>query len=188
MTNRIAKVRSLIQHELGTMIARDHAFPDVLVTINDVDLTPDLRNAHIFIGVIGSPAKQQAAVDQLNASRGVLSSRLSKRVILRNTPHLHFKLDHSVERGVRVTALMEEIDKQLAESAILNPEPVTEEAAANANAAAASKTAIPAPGEPVSPKPAAIPAADSEETDEDGEDADASDDESSPPLRRRTRR
>lgn len=158
------------------MIARDHAFPDVLVTINDVDLTPDLRNAHIFVGVLGPPAKQQAAVDQLNASRGLLSSRLSKRVILRNTPHLHFKLDHSVERGVRVTALMEEIDKQLAESAILNPEPSSEEE--NSAASAETATAAEAPAAPKAD--AASPADDEDDEPEDGE--------SSPPLRRRTRR
>lgn len=182
MTNRVAKVRSLIQHELGTMIARDHAFPDVLVTINDVDLTPDLRNAHIFVGVIGSPAKQQAAVDQLNASRGLLSSRLAKRVILRNTPHLHFKLDHSVERGVRVTALMEEIDKQLAESAILNPEPPAEETIG----VAASKTSAPAAAsESLTPE---APGGVSDKALESGAETDEEEDESSPPLRRRTRR
>ncbi|MDB6135420.1 MAG: ribosome-binding factor [Verrucomicrobiales bacterium] len=177
MTNRVARVRALIQQELGTMIARDHAFPDVLVTINDVDLTPDLRNAHIFIGVLGPPAKQQAAVDQLNASRGVLSSRLSKRVVLRNTPHLHFKLDHSVERGVRVTALMEEIDKQLVESAILNPEPPAEEetGAVPTEAAASGET-------PAAPKTAAAPGTDDDDDDE------PEDGESPPQLRRRTRR
>ncbi|RYD34010.1 MAG: 30S ribosome-binding factor RbfA [Verrucomicrobiaceae bacterium] len=178
MTNRVARVRALIQQELGTMIARDHAFPDVLVTINDVDLTPDLRNAHIFIGVLGPPAKQQAAVDQLNASRGLLSSRLSKRVVLRNTPHLHFKLDHSVERGVRVTALMEEIDKQLIESAILNPEPPAEEeaGAVPAEAAATGET-------PTAPKTAAA-----SRTDDDDDDDEPEDGENPPPLRRRTRR
>ncbi|MES2707667.1 MAG: 30S ribosome-binding factor RbfA [Verrucomicrobiota bacterium] len=185
MTNRVAKVRSLIQHELGTMIARDHAFPDVLVTINDVDLTPDLRNAHIFIGVIGSPSKQQAAVDQLNASRGLLSSRLAKRVILRNTPHLHFKLDHSVERGVRVTSLMEEIDKQLVESAILNPEPPADETAAPDKTGAA----VPAEAPAAAPKIAAAAATDieDEEEHENGEEEPEAG-ESSPPLRRRTRR
>lgn len=181
MTNRVARVRALIQHELGTMIARDHAFPDVLVTINDVDLTPDLRNAHIFIGVLGPPAKQQAAVDQLNAARGVLSSRLSKRVVLRNTPHLHFKLDHSVERGVRVTALMEEIDQQLAESAILNPEPPVEDTAAPAKPDIAA--VLPAASTEIDHSPPV--AEEKEDEEETGEDPEIGGDA---PLRRRTRR
>jgi ribosome-binding factor A len=124
MTNRKARVTELIQRELSSILARDHAFPDVLVTVTDVDLTPDFKNAHIFIGVIGPAAKQQAVVDKLNTQRGLLSSRVAKRVVLKNSPHFFFKLDHSVERGVRVTALMEQIDQQLNESALLNPEPV----------------------------------------------------------------
>ena len=124
MTNRKARVTELIQRELSSILARDHAFPDVLVTVTDVDLTPDFKNAHIFIGVIGPATKQQAVVDKLNTQRGVLSSRVAKRVVLKNSPHFFFKLDHSVERGVRVTALMEQIDQQLNESALLNPEPV----------------------------------------------------------------
>ena len=65
MTNRKARVTELIQRELSSILARDHAFPDVLVTVTDVDLTPDFKNAHIFIGVIGPAAKQQAVVDKL---------------------------------------------------------------------------------------------------------------------------
>ncbi len=126
MTNRKARVTELIQRELSSILARDHAFPDVLVTVTGVDLTPDFKNAHIFIGVIGPDSRQQAVVDKLNTQRGLLSSRVAKRVVLKNSPHFFFKLDHSVERGVRVTALMEEIDQQLNESARLNPEPEPE--------------------------------------------------------------
>ena len=121
MTNRKARVTELITRELSTILARDHAFPDVLVTVTDMDLTPDFKNAHIFIGVIGPAAKQEAVIEKLNAQRGLLSSRVAKRIVLKNMPHFFFKLDHSVERGVRVTALMEQIDQQLIESAILNP-------------------------------------------------------------------
>jgi hypothetical protein len=56
-------------------------------------------------------------VDVLNRQHGELQTRVAKRVILKNTPQFHFRLDHSVERGVRVTAIMDTIDRQLAESA-----------------------------------------------------------------------
>jgi ribosome-binding factor A len=168
MTNRKARVTELIQRELSSILARDHGFPDVLVTVTDVDLTPDFKNAHIFIGVIGPAAKQQAVVDKLNTQRGLLSARVAKRIVLKNSPHFFFKLDHSVERGVRVTALMEEIDQQLVESAKLNPEPVEE-----ATAEAAPAPLIPAAAPPEAP---AIP--DDDEGDTPGGDR---------PLRRRNR-
>ena len=144
MINRKARVTELITRELSTILARDHAFPDVLVTVTDMDLTPDFKNAHIFIGVIGPAAKQEAVIEKLNSQRGLLSSRVAKRIVLRNMPHFFFKLDHSVERGVRVTALMEQIDQQLIESAILNP-PLPGEETLTPAAAAPVPTQTPAP-------------------------------------------
>ena len=169
MTNRKARVTELIQRELSSILARDHAFPDVLVTVTDVDLTPDFKNAHIFIGVIGPAAKQQAVVDKLNTQRGLLSSRVAKRVVLKNSPHFFFKLDHSVERGVRVTALMEQIDQQLNESALLNPEPVE---------------APPTSAGLNSPAPAPTAAVPAQESDDEEEDSAPGSDR---PLRRRNR-
>ncbi len=124
MKNRLARVRELIQRELGSILARDHAFPGVLVTINSVDITPDLKQAHVYIGVIGRPEESGRVVETLNRKRADFQHRLSRRVILKNTAQLHFKLDHSVERGVRITKMMEEIDQQLAVAAArdaLNP-------------------------------------------------------------------
>jgi ribosome-binding factor A len=115
--NRLVRVRGLLQRELGAILARDHAFPGVLVTVNDVDITPDLKHAYVYIGIIGEEHEAQHVVDVLNRQHGELQSRVAKRVILKNTPHFHFRLDHSVERGVRVTRIMETIDRQLAESA-----------------------------------------------------------------------
>lgn len=116
MNNRLLRVRELIQRELGSMIVRDHQFTDVLVTINDVEITQDLKHANIYVGVIGPEHKAQQAVDKLNRQHGDYQTRMAKRVVLKHTPHLHFKLDHSVERGVRITHIMSEIDQQLAES------------------------------------------------------------------------
>lgn len=121
MKNRLVRVRELLQRELGAIIARDHAFPGVLVTVNDVDITPDLKHAYVYIGVIGNEHKAERVVNTLNFGHGELQSRVAKRVILKNTPRFHFRLDHSVERGVRITGIMETIDKQLAESGASAP-------------------------------------------------------------------
>ena len=117
MKNRLIRVRELLQRELGAILARDHAFPNVLVTVNDVDITPDLKHAYVYIGVIGPEHKAEHVVEVLNHQHGDLQSRVSKRVILKNTPRFHFRLDHSVERGVRITHIMDTIDQQLAASA-----------------------------------------------------------------------
>lgn len=118
MKNRLVRVRELLQRELGAIIARDHAFPGMLVTVNDVDITPDLKHCYVYIGVIGPEHKAERVVEKLNYQHGDLQSRVAKRVILKNTPRFHFRLDKSVERGVRITGIMEIIDKQLADAPV----------------------------------------------------------------------
>jgi ribosome-binding factor A len=116
MKNRVVRVSELLQRELGAMITRDHAFPDVLVTVNDMEMSPDLRHAVVFIGIIGPEHRGPQVIDALNLQHGDFQTRLSRRVVLKHTPRLHFRLDRSVERGVRITGIMETIDRQLAES------------------------------------------------------------------------
>lgn len=113
MKNRLARVNELIQRELGVIVQRDFEFIGSLVTINDVDITPDLKHCHVFIGVIGSEKSTHEIVEKLNQQHGNLQKKLMSRITLRSTPLLHFKLDDSVARGVRVTRLMETIDAEI---------------------------------------------------------------------------
>ena len=117
MKNRLARVNELIQRELGTIIQRDFEFPGLLVTINEVDITPDLKHCHVYISVLGPEPEQEKALAKIETKRSFLQRRLMDRITLKSTPHLHFKLDHSVERGVRVTSIMETIDAQIGKDA-----------------------------------------------------------------------
>jgi ribosome-binding factor A len=78
--------------------------------VQHVDITPDLKHAHVFVSVIGSEAQAKSAMAKLHQSRPHLQHLLSKRVVLKYTPHLHFKLDDSIERGTRIINLLEQID------------------------------------------------------------------------------
>ena len=110
MKHRLERVNELIKRELGELITREVSFEAALVTVQHVDITPDLKQAHVFVSVIGSEAEARAAMSVLHASRAVLQHLLSKRVILKYTPHLHFKLDESIERGTRVISILEQIE------------------------------------------------------------------------------
>ena len=111
MSQRLLRVRELLKREIGTILSRDYSF-DALVTINDVDVTPDLRKGHVYLGIIGSDGGEQAIVSRLNRDRGNIQRRLAKRVVLKFTPQLSFKADASVERGVRTISILEELDKE----------------------------------------------------------------------------
>lgn len=109
MSLRTVRVCELIKRELGVIVGRDLKFEAPLVSVRAVDITPDLRNAHVFVSAIGTKWQKEHAIIELEANRQHLQHELSRRVILKYTPLLHFQLDESIERGTRVLNLLDEI-------------------------------------------------------------------------------
>ncbi|MCE9612114.1 MAG: 30S ribosome-binding factor RbfA [Chthoniobacter sp.] len=110
MKHRLERVNELMRRELGDLINREVTFAAALVTVQQVDITPDLKSAHVYVSVMGTPEQSREALARLHASRKNLQHLLSKRVILKFTPHLHFKLDDTIERGTRIINLLEQIE------------------------------------------------------------------------------
>jgi ribosome-binding factor A len=111
MKHRLLRVNKLLKRELSTIIAREIAFEGALVTVNHVDVTPDLKNAHVYVGVIGGDA-ESAAMTKLEENRVILQTQLARHVVLKYTPHLVFHLDKSIERGSRVLEILQEIEQK----------------------------------------------------------------------------
>lgn len=110
MKHRLERVKELIKRELSDLIARELRF-DQLVTIQEVDITPDLKQAHVFVSVFGGDDKAaRKALGQLHDKRKELQYLLSRRVILKYTPQLNFKLDLALERGTRVISILETLN------------------------------------------------------------------------------
>ena len=109
MSQRLLRVRELLKREVGSLLTNDYSF-NALVTVNDVDVTPDLKNAHIFIGIIGNESEKIKIVNRLNKDRGSIQHKVSKRVVMKFTPKMHFKSDLSIERGVRTLSIIESLD------------------------------------------------------------------------------
>ena len=129
MKHRLERVNELLKRELGDLLTREVPFEGALVTVQQVDITPDLKHAHVFVSVMGSADQAKAAMAKLHDSRKTLQHLLSKRVVLKYTPHLHFKLDDSIERGTRVISILEEINippDEIAPDEISPDEPKTE--------------------------------------------------------------
>jgi ribosome-binding factor A len=79
------------------------------VTVTGVETSPDLRHARVFVSVLGSERKRDATLAGLSAAHGVLQSRVSSELRLKRTPQLSFEYDPTVERGVRVSQLIDEL-------------------------------------------------------------------------------
>lgn len=109
MKHRLLRVNELLKRELSALLVRELTFENLLVTVNQVDVTPDLKSAHVFISVLGSKGRKEV-LPKLEASRASLQADLSKHVVLKYTPHLVFHLDDSIERGDRVLEILQEIE------------------------------------------------------------------------------
>ena len=108
MKHRKLRVNELLRRELSAIITREITFEGALVTINQVDVTPDLKNAHVYVSVLGSAGR--SVITQLEARRVVLQTELARHVVLKYTPHLIFHLDDSIERGTRIIEILQEIE------------------------------------------------------------------------------
>lgn len=112
MKHRLARVAEILKRELSTAILREVPPTGGLITVTGVDVSPDLRNATVHVGVLGTPAQQKQTLESLEQHRGLLQAECAKRVVLKFTPHLHFNLDKSLERGARVIDILSELDAE----------------------------------------------------------------------------
>ncbi len=110
MSQRLLRVCELLKRELGAVLQRDYIFDGVLVTVNSVDVTPDLKQGHVFIGVIGDQKLARRVVEKLNREHGAIQRKISRRVVLKNTAKLTFTLDDSIERGVHLLTVIQDVD------------------------------------------------------------------------------
>ena len=115
MNTRLLRVNELVKRELSTIITRDMTFENALVTVNQVDVTPDLRKAHVFVSVLGK-GNAKGIIDDLQDNRVSLQAELMKHVVLKYTPYLTFHLDDSIERGSRVFKILQEIEPENGEA------------------------------------------------------------------------
>jgi ribosome-binding factor A len=90
-----------------------------MVTVTGVVVSPDLAEARVFVSVFGNENKRRATLAGLDSARGVLQARINRELSLRRTPTLTFTYDDSVERGVRMTKLIDEVAADLPRDGLL---------------------------------------------------------------------
>src|ERR1043165_4520696 len=111
-SHRLLRVRELLKREIGEAIRREIPVQQAgLVTVNDVEVAGDLKNAKVYLGVLGSTEQKKTALDLLNKNRPRIQSFVAKTVVLKYTPRLKFLVDESVDRGNRVLRIIEELEK-----------------------------------------------------------------------------
>ena len=109
MTGRMRRVNESLRQVLSEALLELKDPRIGFVTVTGVDASRDLRQAVVFVSVLGSEKKRSASMRALDAAHGVLQSRISRELRLKRTPTLTFEYDHAVEHGVRMSKLIDEL-------------------------------------------------------------------------------
>jgi ribosome-binding factor A len=111
MTARMRRVNEALREVLSEGIGRLKDPRIGFVTVTGVDTSPDLRHATVYVSVLGSEKKRDATLAGLQSSHGVLQTRVNRELRLKRTPQLTFEYDPTVERGVRLSRLIDELNE-----------------------------------------------------------------------------
>ena len=101
------RVNELLKREISSVLQRDFEWKGLLVTVNSVEVSQDLKDARVYVGVLGG--HEERVIGRLNGERGSIQGRVMKRVVLKNTPVLRCIGDDSVVRGVDIVNLLDEV-------------------------------------------------------------------------------
>src|SRR5436309_4521123 len=109
MTDRMRRVDESLRQVLSEALLELKDPRIGFVTVTGVKTSPDLRQARVFVSVLGTESKRERTLTALAAAHGVLQARVARELRMKRTPQLTFEYDPSVERGVRMTKLIDEL-------------------------------------------------------------------------------
>lgn len=111
MSERTARLDELLREEISEVVRREVDDPRIgFVTITDVEVSPDLRHANVWVSVMGSAEERKQTLRALSHAMPFVRGRLGK-LRLKRIPDLHVKEDDSAERGTRVLAILDDLEK-----------------------------------------------------------------------------
>ncbi|MBX2860314.1 MAG: 30S ribosome-binding factor RbfA [Vampirovibrio sp.] len=108
------KVRKALIREVSDVLAaqlKDPSVANELVSVIDIDLSKDLRHARVYLSVMGDEETKARVMEVVEEKTPRIRSEVGQRIRMRYTPELVFYLDDSLERGARVSQLLDQISK-----------------------------------------------------------------------------
>lgn len=111
------RVNEALREVLSARIAGGLKDPRVgFVTVTAVDTSPDLRHARVYVSVLGDEEERAETMAGLESSRGFLQAGIARELRIKHTPALAFEHDEALERGLRISRLLDEVDEERRES------------------------------------------------------------------------
>ena len=107
--SRMRRINEVLREVVGAAISTELSDPRIgFVTVTSVETSPDLRTAKVFVSVLGSEEEREATFEGLRSSHGVIQARIAAETRMKRTPTLTFHYDDTIEKGVRISELLEE--------------------------------------------------------------------------------
>jgi ribosome-binding factor A len=107
---RLERVNQLIKEEISMLLQRELKDPRLgFVTITEVDVTPDLKHAKVYVSVLGPEGRWSSSLAALDSARGFVRNWLRRHLDLRAIPEVAFRPDHSMEHAAHIQSLLAEL-------------------------------------------------------------------------------
>ena len=107
-SGRMRRINEMLKEVVGAAITGDLNDPRIgFVTVTSVETSPDLRSARVYVSVLGSAEEREATLAGLESSHGVIQARIAAETRMKRTPTLTFHYDDTVEKGMRISRLLE---------------------------------------------------------------------------------
>ncbi|NGO39488.1 30S ribosome-binding factor RbfA [Limisphaera ngatamarikiensis] len=111
-SHRVERIRELLKREIGSVIRREFPVEELgLVSVNDVEVSGDLRHATVYVSILGTAEQQKQSVRRLQEQRWRIQDLVARSVVLKYMPVLRFVVDDSIARGTRVIQILEELER-----------------------------------------------------------------------------
>ncbi|MBQ6296515.1 MAG: 30S ribosome-binding factor RbfA [Selenomonadaceae bacterium] len=108
---RLEKLQELIKQEMSKMLLKELKDPRIgFVTVTDVEMTGDLREAKIYVSVMGDAEQVKSSLEGLNSALGFVRREIGQRIRLRFTPEISFALDTSLDYGDHIQKLLLQVE------------------------------------------------------------------------------
>lgn len=109
---RTTRLNEVLKEETADILRRKLKDPRIgFVTVTAVEISSDLRHAHIFVSIFGNEEEKETTFRSLNGAKGFIRSELGKRLRIKFLPEISFCIDKSVEEGIRISKLIERVHK-----------------------------------------------------------------------------
>jgi len=112
-SKRTARIGEAIREEISSILLQEINDPRIqFVSITRVEVSADLQHAKVYVSILGNDQKKEDAFEGLKSARGYIQKKLGKKIRLRYMPEITFKMDTSIDHGMHIFELLQEMKKE----------------------------------------------------------------------------